>query len=416
MKKRSLFLALALFRPAAASPPDTLAPLRVLERFDSLLDAGAEKEARALCTGTALRMFSFLLEAQRKLAPFLDSAKSRDTVIEEKQKSKWCALKTVSDAVFRRPLMGLDRVHSVQAMHLYRKPEGWRLAEFEELNDEKTPLILRSGLPLEIVDTASSLFPVSHKAPEQRGLDRLRLKVSMRNGDSLNLPEGPGQKVIRTGKGWVEVETFRGLGERDEENTKIFLASSPYLDLGDSLLLSKVAELRQGTKSETEIVRRIYGFVSSTFKFQLGAALFGTSRETMRRLEGDCSEAAVLTAALLRAAGIPSRVVLGFATLGRGVFIGHAWTEARVNDRWMGVDAALREFPAGAERLMLLRLDGSEDMRVAASNLMLKAMANLDIEIETAWSREKLMPLTEHPGNAAEAQAFFEEILRGIGE
>ena len=131
-------------------------------------------------------------------------------------------------------------------------------------------------------------------------------------------------------------------------------------------------------------------------------------------MEGDCSEAAVLTAALLRAEGIPSRVALGFATLGRGVFIGHAWAEAFLNGQWIGVDAALREFPTGAERLMLARLSGSEDMRVAASNLMLLSLANLDIQITAAWAGDKPLPLREQRGNADEAKAFFEEVLRGI--
>ena len=46
-------------------------------------------------------------------------------------------------------------------------------------------------------------------------------------------------------------------------------------------------------------------------------------------------------AALMRARGIPSRVALGFASVGRGVFIGHAWTEAWLDPGrgWVGVDA-----------------------------------------------------------------------------
>jgi hypothetical protein len=124
----------------------------------------------------------------------------------------------------------------------------------------------------------------------------------------------------------------------------------------------------------------------------------------------------VLTAALLRAAGIPSRVVLGFATLGRGVFVGHAWTEAFIGGQWIGVDAALREFPTGAERLMLMRLQGSEDMRMAAANLLLRVLSNLGIEIEGAWVGNKSLPLREHPGNAAEAKQFFESVLSGIGK
>ena len=192
------------------------------------------------------------------------------------------------------------------------------------------------------------------------------------------------------------------------------IASTLYLDLTDSLLRSKAAELAKGTKGDAETARRIYEYISRNFDFQLGAVLFGNSREVLRSMRGDCSEAAVLTAALLRAAGIESHVVLGYATTGRGVFIGHAWSEAKIGDRWIGLDAALREFPAGAERVMLLRLGGSEDMRITASNLMLNSLSNLRIEIKGAWIGKDSLPLEDQTGNSAEATEFFKEILRGI--
>jgi hypothetical protein len=413
------FCLLAGATPAA--PQDTLSPAQVMLRFDSLLSAGADSEARVLCTGTALRMFFFLAEAQHKFAPFLDSARSRDTVIEEKYGGKWCGLKVVSDAVFRKPLMGMSRMRSVQAVHLFRCSDGWKVAEFEELPDEKAVLILRHGIPTG-TDTASSgsLFPVSSQSPDHRGATIMHLKISLRNGDSLpDLPQGPGQSVVKRGKEWAEVEaSLPSLtpreGRRETSAVKSYLGSGSYLDLSDSLLLAKADELRSGARDESEIVRRIYGFVSSSFHFKLGAALFNNSREALRTMEGDCSEAAVLTAALLRAEGIPSRVAMGFATLGRGVFIGHAWAEAFLNGQWIGVDPALREFPAGAERLMLARLSGSEDMRVAASNLMLLSLSNLDIQITGAWNGDKPLPLREQRGNADEAKAFFEDVLRGI--
>ena len=249
------------------------------------------------------------------------------------------------------------------------------------------------------------------------------LRISLRNGDSLHdLPQGSGQKILERGKNWALVETFHPplpVGESSRsvpDSMKPYLGSGPYLDLGDSLLLARAVELKTGAVNDVEIARRVYRFVSTSFHFKLGAALFGTSRETLRSMEGDCSEAAVLSAALLRAAGIPSRVILGFATLGRGVFIGHAWAEAFLDGQWIGVDAALREFPAGAERVALLRLFGSEDMRVAASNLMIQMVSNLDVEITGAWIGEKPLPLVEQRGNIEEGKQFFEEVLKGIGE
>ena len=174
--------------------------------------------------------------------------------------------------------------------------------------------------------------------------------------------------------------------------------------------------LKRGSPHAVETARRIHRFVSTSFDYKLGASLFSDSRTALREMRGDCSEAAVLTAALLRAAGIPSRVVMGYATLGKGVFIGHAWTEAWLGGEWVGVDAALREFPTGAERLALARLSGARDMQVEAANLMIRMLANLDIEIEEASAGGGNVPLAEQKGNEKEVRAFLDKLMKGIGK
>jgi Transglutaminase-like superfamily len=63
-----------------------------------------------------------------------------------------------------------------------------------------------------------------------------------------------------------------------------------------------------------------------------------------RRREGDCSEHAVLLAALARASGHAARVVHGMVLVReqeRVRAMGHAWVEVREGKRWQVVDAAL---------------------------------------------------------------------------
>lgn len=84
------------------------------------------------------------------------------------------------------------------------------------------------------------------------------------------------------------------------------------------------------------------------------------SDEVCRTKSGDCTEYAVLLAAMLRANGIPSRVVCGLlycdTLLGkRDVFGPHMWTQALVKvgdaEQWIDLDGALgpgeRRFDAG---------------------------------------------------------------------
>ncbi len=84
---------------------------------------------------------------------------------------------------------------------------------------------------------------------------------------------------------------------------------------------------------------------------------FATAGEVARTAQGDCSEHAVLLAAMLRGVEIPSRTVSGLLYveefLGHiGVFGYHMWTQAwlpsPLGEHWVDLDATLvdREFDA----------------------------------------------------------------------
>jgi len=74
--------------------------------------------------------------------------------------------------------------------------------------------------------------------------------------------------------------------------------------------------------------------------------------EALRSGNGDCSEYALLTVALLRATGVPARVASGIAystefANQRHVFAPHAWAQAWVDNRWHSIDTAKEGFGSG---------------------------------------------------------------------
>lgn len=443
--------------PAArASSPDSAAipgPSAVLKAFDSLLEAGHLPEARLLCAGQMLRMFDFIAMAHAKTAGFLDTTRSRETLLEEKDDGTWAYVKIAGLMVFTRPFMGQDSIRSVQAAHLYRPKTpkgmpsrgGWRIAEIEELESETSPVRLRTGSPPDFGDqppatTSRNLFPVSARAPEQAGeADRLRYRLRLRNGAPLSqvCRLGPDQVLIRavSPSEWILENRLRPPASGNAHDAhgaqnspsrsrialppdtlRTYLSSNAFLILEDTLLSGTAARIAGTEMDPLRVTEAVYRWVTDRFRFKLGAVLFGTSSGILRDLTGDCSEAAVLTAALLRARGVPARVALGFASLGRGVFVGHAWSEAWIRNRWVGIDAALRQFPAGVERVKLSELDGRTDMRIAATNVMMGSIANLEIEILQAWKGGKPLRLKAYPDNSEEAGRFFEEILSGMDD
>jgi len=66
---------------------------------------------------------------------------------------------------------------------------------------------------------------------------------------------------------------------------------------------------------------------------------YASALDVYRTRSGDCTEHSLLTVALLRAAGIPARPVVGMA-FGEAehAFVGHMWVEAYI-DRWRTLDA-----------------------------------------------------------------------------
>ncbi|WP_394835867.1 lasso peptide biosynthesis protein [Pendulispora rubella] len=70
---------------------------------------------------------------------------------------------------------------------------------------------------------------------------------------------------------------------------------------------------------------------------------FDVASVVAKRAEGDCTEHAVLLAALLRANGIAARVICGLVLLkmAKPLAFGHAWAEAWVDGGWKPFDAAI---------------------------------------------------------------------------
>jgi hypothetical protein len=79
-----------------------------------------------------------------------------------------------------------------------------------------------------------------------------------------------------------------------------------------------------------------------------------TAAEVARSREGDCTEHAMLLAALCRAREIPARVAIGlvYYPAAKG-FAYHMWTEAWIRDRWIPLDATLGRGGIGAAHLKL---------------------------------------------------------------
>jgi hypothetical protein len=112
-------------------------------------------------------------------------------------------------------------------------------------------------------------------------------------------------------------------------------------------IAAPVAGWRSGTRKMQALLER-----ARPYLYTLDFAGHYSALDTIRRRAGDCTEAAVLLAALGRAAGIPTRVVNGLVYSRQSyhgvsnAFMPHSWTLAYVDGAWRSFDLALDTFDA----------------------------------------------------------------------
>jgi transglutaminase-like putative cysteine protease len=120
----------------------------------------------------------------------------------------------------------------------------------------------------------------------------------------------------------------------------------------------KILEMAKSAAGEEQdawkVAQALEAYVKKTIKLKNFSQAFATAAEVAREPEGDCTEHAVLLAALARARGIPARVSIGlvYQTSSQG-FVYHMWNELWIGNQWVPMDATLGRGGIGAAHLKL---------------------------------------------------------------
>jgi hypothetical protein len=217
--------------------------------------------------------------------------------------------------------------------------------------------LLRSPAPLSPSDLGSDKKVTYYLAPNA--------------GTVVRIPSSDNQTVrwMQDGKIAVTVEPVGAKGgsvfpyNGSEPAALEALHSTQYVQ-SDA---SEIAELSRravgGANDAAEAVKKIESFVAGYISEKDLSVGYASALEVAASKQGDCSEHAVLTAALCRAAGIPARVATGVAYsegfLGQeNIFGPHAWTEAYVGGKWVGLDATRSPQGFGPDHILLASGNG----------------------------------------------------------
>jgi transglutaminase-like putative cysteine protease len=109
---------------------------------------------------------------------------------------------------------------------------------------------------------------------------------------------------------------------------------------------------------------------------------FATAAEVAESLEGDCTEHAVLLAALCRARKIPARVAIGLVYYPQAQgFAYHMWNEVWIGDRWVPLDGTLGQGGIGAAHLKLAHSDLRGASAYSAFLPVFRVLGQLKLEV-----------------------------------
>jgi hypothetical protein len=228
----------------------------------------------------------------------------------------------------------------------------------EKVSREKAQEGIAKDGSIDFAQIAS--IPVNVKIDEPEKLSRMRIKISGIGGLFFAL-HGERQSfrheiltIIR--------ESFpapQSPGFDLPKDTAAFLQPTALVQANHPQMKAQVDKIVQPSDSPEQKTRKIVKWVYLNVEKKPVLSV-PNALEVLKNREGDCNEHAVLTAALLRTAGIPAQIENGLMYL-HGRFYYHAWNSAYLG-KWITADAVFNQFPADVTHIRIVRGEGSEQL------------------------------------------------------
>ncbi len=240
----------------------------------------------------------------------------------------------------------------------------------------------------------ASIVRVASRLARPHDTKRVRYRLTLDGGDPAKaFTAGPSQQIKSTGPGKAELIVYAVRPGQEGGNTNAPADKPTDDDLKPNNLIQSdypriVAAAKGAAGNEADpwkIACKLERYVNQQISLKNFSQVMATAAEVADNPVGDCTEHAVLLAALARARGIPARVAVGLVYMqGRQSFGYHMWNEVYIDGRWIPIDATLARGGIGAAHLKLVHanLKGVSPMSVFLP--VANVMGRLKIEIVEA--------------------------------
>ncbi|HRU06968.1 MAG TPA: transglutaminase-like domain-containing protein [Candidatus Brocadiia bacterium] len=194
-------------------------------------------------------------------------------------------------------------------------------------------------------------LPLDRPVEHPRNVRQAIFRFTFRNPEALKIDLAGERQTVLARDGGSTLLQVRA--QPPPANTSLpvppgfehYLAASSYIQSDDPAIQAKAREIAGKEKDPWLKAKALETWVHKSIWMKGYDVAFASAAETLKTRRGDCSEHAVLLAALLRAQGIPARLASGaayFEAPGAGPALGgHVWTEAWIGGQWNSLDATL---------------------------------------------------------------------------
>jgi hypothetical protein len=231
-------------------------------------------------------------------------------------------------------------------------------ANQESVRTTKEDALRAGGPKLDLM--ALSVVPVSE--PVAQTSERAVYRARVKSGSIAGLfSEGLSQRVKPLDDQAAEITVLAVRPDRPATAdvpptapTDADRAAGSFVQSDDPLIVELAKGVLPGESDPWKVACALEAFVDRAIVEKSLSQAFASAAEVARTREGDCTEHAVLLAALCRARGIPARGAFGLVYYApKKGFAYHMWTEAWINDRWVPIDGTLALGGVGADHIKL---------------------------------------------------------------
>jgi hypothetical protein len=238
----------------------------------------------------------------------------------------------------------------------------------------------------------STLIPIKNVPPNIHTAKSVTYRMCWNDSQPIDFPISASQKITLAGSDCAEIKIHSVrpelgdiLTDAESKGIERYLLPTRSIQSND-LNVVALAESVKPTPGSGPVAWRtavaLERLIHDTITVKDFSQLFASAAEVAESHRGDCTEHAVLLAAVCRARKIPARVVSGLVHLfGHEAFGFHMWNEVWIHDKWIPLDATLGLGGIGSGHIKLAEEQPDENTGMGSMLSIMNAIGKMELEV-----------------------------------